>query len=101
MGKSKISIETVRHVSKLAALALSPSEEARMQAELNSILGYMEQLDELDVSNVEPSFHTLSARTELRKDHALPCLARSEVLAAAPEHAAGGFAVPKVLDTEG
>jgi aspartyl-tRNA(Asn)/glutamyl-tRNA(Gln) amidotransferase subunit C len=101
MAKSNITIEAVRHVAKLAALALSPADEERMRAELNSILGYMEQLDELDVSTVEPSFHTLHAQAGLRPDHALPCLPRSELLAAAPEHDAGGFAVPKVLDTEG
>ena len=103
MAKSNITIEAVRHVAKLAALALSPAEEQRMRAEMNSILGYMRQLDALDVANVEPSFYALlgSDKTELRADHALPCLPRSELLAAAPEHDAGGFAVPKVLDTEG
>ena len=101
MAKSNITIEAVRHVAKLAALALSPAEEQRMRAELNSILGYMQQLDELDVANVEPSFYSLYAPAALRADHALPCVPRSELLAAAPEHEAGGFAVPKVLDTEG
>jgi aspartyl-tRNA(Asn)/glutamyl-tRNA(Gln) amidotransferase subunit C len=100
MGKTKISIDAVRHVAKLAALALSPSEETRMQAELDSILEHMAELDALDVSGVPPMFHALSAQALLRRDQVVPSLGRDQLLAAAPEHEAGGFAVPRVLDGE-
>jgi aspartyl-tRNA(Asn)/glutamyl-tRNA(Gln) amidotransferase subunit C len=100
MGSSKISIEVVRHVAKLAALALSPAEEARMQAELDSILEHMAELDELDVSAVAPTFHAVPMQAQLRPDVVVPCLARDELLRAAPAHESGAFAVPKVMDGE-
>jgi aspartyl-tRNA(Asn)/glutamyl-tRNA(Gln) amidotransferase subunit C len=100
MGKTKISIEAVRHVAKLAALALSPDEEVRMQAELDAILEYMAELDALDVSAVSPAFHHFCGQALLRRDQLVPSLPRDELLLAAPEHESGGFAVPKVLDGE-
>ena len=101
MSSEKISIDTVRHVAKLAALALSPDEEARMQAELDSILAHMSELDALDVSSVAPTFHVVAEHGALRPDRVIPSLPRAELLQAAPAHQEGGFAVPKVLDGEG
>ena len=59
MADSRITIDAVRHVARLAAIALTPAEEQRMQAELDAILDYMAQLDDLDVSSVEPTAHAL------------------------------------------
>jgi aspartyl-tRNA(Asn)/glutamyl-tRNA(Gln) amidotransferase subunit C len=101
MAKTQISLDAVRHVAKLAALALSPDEELRLQANLDVILDHMAELDELDVSAVEPTFHAVPIEAALRADQVVPSLPRAELLAAAPAHEAGGFAVPKVLDGEG
>lgn len=101
MSSSRISIDDVRHVAKLAALALTPEEEARMQGELDAILAHMDELGEVDVSAVSPTFHSVAAPNALRPDRVLDSLARDELLAAAPANAEGGFAVPKVLDGEG
>lgn len=101
MNSSRISIDAVRHVARLAALALSPDDEVRMQGELSAILGHMEELNELDVSDVAPTFHSVSAVGALRPDIVTPSLPREELLRAAPSQEAGGFAVPKVLDTDG
>ncbi|HET8934768.1 MAG TPA: Asp-tRNA(Asn)/Glu-tRNA(Gln) amidotransferase subunit GatC [Polyangiales bacterium] len=98
MSSSRISIETVKHVAKLAALSLNEAEEAQMQAELNSILAHMDELSEVDVSGVAPTFHSVVAAGELRSDVVLPSLSREELLQMAPAQEAGGFAVPKVLD---
>lgn len=100
MAKTQITKDDVRHVAKLAALALSHHEEQRMQEELAVILGHMTELDELDVGDVEPAFYQ-SSQAELRRDQMIPSLPRTELLMAAPAHEAGGFAVPKVLDGEG
>ena len=97
---SRISRDAVHHVAKLAALSLSAEEEARMQSELDHILGHMEELNDLDVSGVSPTFHSVEAASRLRADVVQPSLSRSELLAAAPAQEAGGFAVPKVLDGE-
>ena len=101
MSSSRISIEAVHHVAKLAALTLDEREEARMQTELNSILGHMDELNDVDVSGVPPTFHSVVASGPLRVDVVLPSLPREELLRAAPAQEADGFAVPKVLDGDG
>jgi aspartyl-tRNA(Asn)/glutamyl-tRNA(Gln) amidotransferase subunit C len=101
MSSPRISIEAVRHVAHLAALALTSEEEERMQGQLDAILGHMQELDALDVSSVSPTFHSVSASSALRSDIVAESLSRDELLRAAPAHEAGGFAVPKVLDTDG
>jgi aspartyl-tRNA(Asn)/glutamyl-tRNA(Gln) amidotransferase subunit C len=101
MASSKISTEAVHHVARLAALALTPAEESRMQAELDSILGHMAELDALDVSAVAPTFHSVALDTQLRPDVVEPSTPRDELLRGAPAHESGGFAVPKVMDGEG
>ena len=72
-----------------------------MQAELDSILAHMSELDEVDVSAVAPTFHVASDQTALRQDEVVPSASRAELLRAAPAQQAGGFAVPKVMDGEG
>jgi aspartyl/glutamyl-tRNA(Asn/Gln) amidotransferase C subunit len=101
MGSSRISIADVKHVAKLAALQLSDAEEARMETELNAILAHMDELNEVDVSSVTPTFHSVVAAGTLRSDVVLPSLSREELLQAAPAREADGFAVPKVLDGDG
>jgi aspartyl-tRNA(Asn)/glutamyl-tRNA(Gln) amidotransferase subunit C len=101
MSSSRISIDAVRRVSQLAALTLSSEDELRMQGELDAILGHMEELNDVDVSAVAPTFHSVSAGSALRADIVVPSLRREELLRAAPAQEAGGFAVPKVLDTDG
>ncbi|MET0388943.1 MAG: Asp-tRNA(Asn)/Glu-tRNA(Gln) amidotransferase subunit GatC [Polyangiales bacterium] len=101
MSSSRISIDDVRHVAKLAALALTPDDEVRMQGELDAILGHMSELDDVDVSGVSPTFHSISTQSALRADTVVGSLSREELLRAAPAQEAGGFAVPKVLDTDG
>jgi aspartyl-tRNA(Asn)/glutamyl-tRNA(Gln) amidotransferase subunit C len=98
MSSSRITIEAVQHVAKLAALNLSKAEELRMQTELNAILAHMDELNDVDVSGVAPTFHSVVAAGGLRSDVVLPSLSREELLQAAPAQEAGGFAVPKVLD---
>lgn len=101
MTSSRISIEAVRHVAQLAALALSTEDEVRMQGELDAILGHMEELNDVDVSAVAPTFHSVAAAGALRPDIVTQSLPRAELLRAAPAQESGGFAVPKVLDTDG
>jgi len=87
-------------VARLARLALPEADVEKMRAQLDSILGYVAQLDALDVTAVEPTFHAVPMSSPLRADQVRPSLARAEVLAAAPATDAGGFAVPKVMDGE-
>ncbi len=101
MAAPTITIDVVRHVAKLAALSLSPTEEETMCRELRAILASMAALEALDVSGVPPTFHAVAMHGGLRPDEVRDSFPRAELLAAAPAHEAGGFAVPKVMDGEG
>lgn len=101
MAAPEITIDVVHHVAKLSALALSPQEEERMCRELGAILKFMAALDAVDVAEVPPTLHAVALHGGLRPDVVQSSWPREELLAAAPAHEAGGFAVPKVMDGEG
>ena len=101
MSTPKISLTEVRKVARLARLALREEEALDAQARLDAILGYMAELDSLDVRDVPPTFHAVPVVAALREDAPVPSLPRDEVLSAAPAHEGGGFAVPVVLEVEG
>lgn len=98
MADAKITLEQVLHVAKLARLSLSDDEARQMQQQLDAILEYMAGLDELDVSDVPPTLHSIPMDAPLRPDVPVRCSDRSETLAEAPASDAGGFAVPLVLE---
>ncbi len=98
MSEPRITADAVRHVAKLACISLTTEEVDRMQRELDAILGFMAELDSLDVREVPPAFQELGALAPLRPDVVVPGLDREELLAAAPASEQGGFAVPKVLE---
>lgn len=100
MADARISLEQVLHVAKLARLTLSDEEARQMQRQLDAILGYMEGLDSLDVSNVPPTLHSIPMDAPLRPDVPVRCSDRSETLAQAPQSEAGGYAVPLVLEVD-
>ena len=102
----RVAAEDVRRVAELANLELASVESVRMQRDLNAILDYVAQLNELDTSAVEPMAQvsdilrtgTQSATAALREDHATSCLDRQRVMAAAPETDGIFFKVPKVIE---
>ena len=100
MADAKISLEQVLHVAKLARLALADDEAQEMQAQLDAILEYMQDLDELDVSDVPPTLHSIPMNAPLRADVPARCIHRSETLAQAPQSESGGYAVPLVLEVD-
>jgi aspartyl-tRNA(Asn)/glutamyl-tRNA(Gln) amidotransferase subunit C len=101
MADPKITLEEVLHVARLARLTLSDTEAREMQAQLDAILGYMEGLDELDVSDVPPTFHSIPMDAPMRPDVPERCSDRAEILQQAPASQSGGFAVPLVLEVDG
>jgi aspartyl-tRNA(Asn)/glutamyl-tRNA(Gln) amidotransferase subunit C len=101
MAEPKLTLEEVRKVARLARLALTDDEADTMRAQLEQILTYMAELDGVDVSGVEPTYHAIPMDAPLRPDVIRPGLPREEALAAAPASEAGGFAVPKVMEGEG
>jgi len=101
MADAKITLEQVLHVAKLARLSLSDGEARQMQKQLDAILGFMAGLDELDVSGVPPTLHSIPMDAPMRPDVPERCSDRSEILAQAPQSEGGGFAVPLVLEVDG
>ncbi len=101
-----VTIEDVRRVAELANLELTAEEEPRMQRDLNAVLGYVDQLNELDTSDVPPMAQVGevlggavdSVGVTLRADIVQPSLDRAEVMAAAPETDGRFFKVPKVIE---
>lgn len=90
--------EDVLHVAKLANLALDDSEVESLQRNLADILGYIEQLSELNTSDVPPTAHLAVERMPLQEDRVRPSLERDVVMSEAPRVSEGGFAVPAFVD---
>jgi aspartyl-tRNA(Asn)/glutamyl-tRNA(Gln) amidotransferase subunit C len=88
----------VGYVAHLARLQLTPDETAKLQAQLDHILKYVDELKKVDVEGVEPMSHVLDIHTVLREDVARPSLDRDQVLANAPEHHDNHFIVPKIIE---
>ena len=88
----------VEHVARLARLALTDAEIERVREQLNGILTYIEKLNELDTSDVEPTSHAVPLVNVMRDDEAGPCLPREEALANAPDRAGEFFRVPRIIE---
>lgn len=93
-----LSSEQVAKVAILARLRLSPEEVETFTGQLNSIVHFVEQLQELDTTNVEPSAHGVEVQNVFRDDVLGPALPREKALANAPKRNEQSFLVPAVLD---
>lgn len=93
-----VSEKEVRHVAKLARLALSDAEIDKMVPELNNILGWVEQLGEVNTDGVEPLTAVIANETRLRDDVVNDGGIRDQILKNAPDAQHGFFAVPKVIE---
>lgn len=89
---------TVRHIAKLARIAVSDAEVESLAPELSNILGWIEQLGEVDVSGVAPMTAVIPNRLRLREDEVTDGGIREDVLKNAPVAEHGFFAVPKVIE---
>ena len=88
----------VKYVAHLARIQLTPDEEALFGAQLGQVLGYIEKLNELDVSQVEPTAHAVPLVNVTRADEVRPSLTNDEALRNAPAKANGLFIVPKIVE---
>lgn len=97
----KVSQKDVAYVADLASLELTETERQRMVRDLNSILGYIDRLNEQDTTDA-PTMTQISSvqrsRTLMREDELLPCLSHEEAMENAPEADQNFFKVPKVID---
>jgi aspartyl-tRNA(Asn)/glutamyl-tRNA(Gln) amidotransferase subunit C len=88
----------IKYVAHLARLHLTPDEEKKLGAQLGNILGYIEKLNQLDVSSVEPTAHAVPMVNVTRPDETRPSLPHEEALRNAPATANGLFMVPKIVE---
>ncbi len=93
-----LSIDEVAKVALLARLRLTPEELQTFTGQLNSIVEFVEQLQQLDTTNVEPLAHGIDIHNVFRDDVLGPSLPREKALANAPKRNSEGFLVPAVLD---
>ena len=89
---------TVHRIAKLARIAITDDEAARLEAELSGILDWVAQLDEVDASNVPPMTRVADMKMRMREDVVTDGEIADQVLANAPETAEHYFVVPKVVE---
>lgn len=95
--QKKITLDDVRHVAKLARLAMDEEQLRRFTRQLEGILQYVDKLGRVDVSGVEPMAHALPLHNVLREDVVGPSLPLEKVLMNAPQTDGPFFKVPKVI----
>ena len=93
----KISREEVKHVARLARLRFSDEEIETFTTQLNDILVYMDKLNELDTSDVPPTFHAMEKENAFRNDEVGVSLELKKVLSNAPLDDGESFVVPKIF----
>ena len=91
-----ISEEQVRHVAILARLALDDERIHVLRDDLNSILGHIDTIQQLDLSDVEPTAHALDIVNSMRPDVEREVLDRTETLRNAPDSSDGAFLIPRI-----
>lgn len=93
-----VDIDTVKRIARLARIAVTEDEAEHLQGELNSILGWVEQLGELDVADVEPMTSVVQVEMKKRQDVVNDGGIADDVVANAPETEDHYFVVPKVVE---
>ena len=93
-----VDIDTVKRVARLARIAVDAEDAERMTGELNAILGFVEQLDEVDVSGVEPMTSVIPMAMKKRQDAVTDGDKAGDIVANAPATDENFFLVPKVVE---
>jgi aspartyl-tRNA(Asn)/glutamyl-tRNA(Gln) amidotransferase subunit C len=93
-----VDIATVKRVARLARIAVSEEDAERMTGELNTILGFVEQLNEVDVKGVEPMTSVIPMEMKKRQDSVTDGGKAADIVANAPATDENFFLVPKVVE---
>ena len=91
-------MDEVKHVANLARLAITEEEAEKLTNDLDAIISFAEELNELDTDNVEPTSHVLDMKNIFREDVSKPGLPVEEVLKNAPDHENGQIKVPAIIE---
>ncbi|MDA7026775.1 Asp-tRNA(Asn)/Glu-tRNA(Gln) amidotransferase subunit GatC [Bacillus sp. CLL-7-23] len=95
---SRISIEEVKHVAHLARLAITDEEAEMFTKQLDSIITFAEELNEVNTENVKPTTHVLQMKNIMREDVPGKGLPVEDVVKNAPDYKDGYIRVPSILD---
>lgn len=95
---TRITKKDVAHVAHLARLEFSGEELEKFTKQLDEMVGFAEQLNELDTDHVEPTTHVIQMQNVLREDRARTWLTREEALKNAPEEQDGQVKVPRIIE---
>lgn len=90
--------KTVHYIGALARLHIDETQAQKFARNLEDILGYINQLNELDLVNVKPTSHVLDVENVFRQDEVRPCLSQAEALSFSVESLDGHYKVPKVIE---
>lgn len=92
-----VNINQVQQIAKLARLKFDENEIENLTSDMNKILDYMDQLNELDTNNIEPLSHPLDLNNVMREDELIKSISREEAFKNAPSANEEFFKVPKVI----
>lgn len=96
----KLSLEQIQKVAKLANFKLSPEELTSYTGQLSAILGYIDQLNQVDTASVEPTYNVTGRVSAMRPDEARPSLSQAQALANAAQTDKGFFSTKGVFSEE-
>ena len=88
----------VAYVAELARIALTPDETAQLQSDLETVVGYVRKIGELDVSGIEPTLYGQAVENAFREDTVEPSGVREQALAHAPDRHGFEFKLPKIVE---
>lgn len=94
----KITKAEVEHVARLARLALDEEELESLTSQMDAILGYVDQLNELNTEGIIPTAHAVPVENAFREDEIKPSIGEEKALQNAPESGEGCFRVPQVIE---
>jgi aspartyl-tRNA(Asn)/glutamyl-tRNA(Gln) amidotransferase subunit C len=94
----KLSTKEIEYVARLARLEVTDKETEKFTAQLNDILGYIDKLNEIDTTGVEPMTHAIAVTNAFREDKIVDSIGTEKSLSNAPDGRGEFFRVPKVID---
>lgn len=93
-----ITKKDVQYIAHLSRIYLTDEETEKFTKNLEDILGYIEKLNKLDVSNIKPTSHVLPLKNVFRKDEPRPSLTQKDVVKLSKDSDKGAFKVPQVVE---
>ena len=93
-----IDLKTVKHISKLSRISIDEKKARKLESDLNSIFKFIEKLNKLDTSNIEPLTSIVETTLQLREDKVESQNIRNQILKNSPDKNKDFFVVPKVVE---